>query len=76
MSVLSRFSIVIASFLVVLSTMGCEKVDEAKGAASGMIQQSIDEAKQTIGLSEPKEQGEEGGEEGGEEESGSVEEKE
>ena len=73
MSLLKKSLASIGALLLVLSLMGCEQAEQAKQSASDMVNQSLGDVKQAVGLGSAE--GEKSSEEGGEKEEFEEEEK-
>jgi hypothetical protein len=50
MNTLKKLAILLATLFLLIGTAGCEQADEAKKAASEAITQTVDEAKQAVGI--------------------------
>ena len=55
MNTFKKSVILIACLLLLIGTSGCDQAEEAKKAASELVTQSVDKAKQAIGIESGKE---------------------
>ncbi len=58
MNTFKKSVILIACLLLLIGTSGCDQAEEAKKAASELVTQTVDEAKQAIGIESGKDEDE------------------